>query len=380
MLSMFTKVRVVVFVLLAVVVLAFTGIRYGGVGRFFGAPGYYVVNVDLADGGGLYPNADVTYRGVTVGRVGAMTLTGSGVRAELDINDSAPRIPADVEAVVADLSAVGEQYLDLRPRTGSGPYLAADDTIGQASTQIPQPVTDLLTNVDALARSLPAGSLQTVVNELYQAFNGQGPNLQTLLSASSSFTSAASSDITPTSELINEGQGVLGTQEQETSAIESFASTARLFAQQLDSSDSDLRRLITATPQAMQQVIGLLQDNDPDLGLTLANLLTTSDIALTRQPALKELLSVLPAAVAAGNTVITKNGSNFGLTLTFFNPLPCTDGYQGTVYRNGLDTGPAPPLNTAAHCASPPGTGIDVRGSANAPSSGGVPSAAKPKS
>jgi phospholipid/cholesterol/gamma-HCH transport system substrate-binding protein len=380
MLSMFTKVRVVVFALLAVAVLAFTGIRYANVGRFFGAPGYYVVNVDLADGGGLYPNADVTYRGVTVGRVGAMTLTGSGVRAELDISDSAPRIPARVQAVVADLSAVGEQYLDLRPDTSSGPYLAANDVIAQPDTQIPQPVTDLLTNVDALARSLPAGSLQTVVNELYQAFNGQGPNLQTLLAASSSFTSAASSDITPTSELINEGQGVLATQQQETSAIESFASTAQLFAQQLDNSDSDLRRLITATPQAMQQVIGLLQDNDPNLGLSLANLLTTSDIALTRQPALKELLSVLPAAVAAGNTVITKNGSNFGLTLTFFNPLPCTDGYQGTVYRNGLDTSPAPPLNTAAHCASPSSTGIDVRGSANAPSGGGVPSAAKPKS
>jgi phospholipid/cholesterol/gamma-HCH transport system substrate-binding protein len=250
--------------------------------------------------------------------------------------------------------------------------------IAQPDTQIPQPVTDLLTNVDALARSLPAGSLRTVVNELYQAFNGQGPNLQSLLTASSSFTSAASNDITPTSELINEGQGVLATQQQETSAIESFASTAQLFAQQLDNSDSDLRRLITATPQAMQQVIGLLQDNDPNLGLTLANLLTTSDIGLTRQPALKELLSVLPAAVAVGNTVTTKNGSNFGLTVTFFNPLPCTNGYQGTKYRNGLDTSPAPPLNTAAHCASPPSTGIDVRGSANAPSGGGVPPAAKP--
>jgi phospholipid/cholesterol/gamma-HCH transport system substrate-binding protein len=378
MLTMFTKVRVVVFALLAVVVLAFTGIRYANVGRFFGAPGYYVVNVDLADGGGLYPNADVTYRGVTVGRVGAMTLTGNGVRAELDIDDSAPRIPVRVQAVVADLSAIGEQYLDLRPDTSSGPYLTANDVIAQPDTQIPQPVTDLLTNVDALARSLPAGSLQTVVNELYQAFNGQGPNLQTLLAASSSFTSAASSDITPTSELISEGQGVLATQQAETSAIESFATSAQLLAQQLDNSDSDLRRLITATPQAAQQVIGLLQDNDPDLGLTLANLLTTSDVALTRQPALKELLSVLPAVVAAGNTVITKNGSNFGLTLTFFNPLPCTDGYQGTVYRNGLDTSPAPPLNTAAHCASPPRTGIDVRGSANAPSGGGVPPAAKP--
>jgi phospholipid/cholesterol/gamma-HCH transport system substrate-binding protein len=378
MLSMFTKVRVVLFVLLAVVVLAYTGIRYANAGRFFGAPGYYVVNVDLADGGGLYPDADVTYRGVTVGRVGAMTLTGSGVRAELDISDSAPRIPANARAVVADLSALGEQYLDLRPERDSGPYLTANDVIAQPDTQIPQPVTTLLTNVDALARSLPAGSLRTVVNELYQAFNGQGPNLRTLLDASGSFTSAASNDITPTSKLIDEGQGVLATQQAETSAIESFAASAQLLAQQLDDSDSDLRRLITVTPQAAQQVIGLLQDNDPDLGLTLANLLTTSDVALTRQPALKELLSVLPAVVAAGNTVITKNSASFGLTLTFFNPSPCTDGYQGTIYRNGLDTSPAPPLNTAAHCASPPRTGIDVRGSANAPSGGGVPPAAKP--
>jgi phospholipid/cholesterol/gamma-HCH transport system substrate-binding protein len=367
MLSMFTKVRVAVFVVLAVLVLGYTGIRYANAGRFFGAPGYYVVSVDLADGGGLYPNADVTYRGVTVGRVGTMTLTGSGVRAELDISDSAPRIPASVQAVVADLSALGEQYLDLRPDTSSGPYLTANDVIAQQDTQIPQPVTDLLTNVDALARSLPAGSLQTVVNELYQAFNGQGPNLQALLDASSSFTNAANSNITPTSKLITEGQGVLATQQAETSAIESFAASARLLAQQLDNSDSDLRSLITTTPQAAQQVVGLLQDNDPDLGLTLANLLTTSDIALTRQPALKELLSVLPAVTAAGDTVVTKNGANFGLTLTFFNPLPCTDGYQGTIHRNGLDTSPAPPLNTGAHCASPPSTGIDVRGSANAP-------------
>lgn len=378
MLTMFTKVRVVVFAVLAVAVLAFTGIRYANVGKFFGAPGYYVVNVDLAQAGGLYTDADVTYRGVSVGRVGSISLAGSGVRAQLDISDSAPRIPSSVEAVVADLSAVGEQYLDLRPRTVSGPYLAAGDTVSQPNTQIPQPVTDVLKNVDALATSLPAGSLRTVVNELYKAFNGQGPNLGALLDASSSFTSAASRDIIPTTQLIHEGQGVLATQQAETGAIESFATSARLLAQQLDSSDSDLRRLITATPQAMQQVIGLLRDNDPDLGLTLANLLTTSDVALTRQSALKELLSVLPAAVAAGNTVVTSNGTSFGLTLTFFNPLPCTAGYQGTTYRNGLDTGPAPPLNTAAHCASPPSTGKDVRGSANAPSGGGVPPAAKP--
>jgi len=43
------------------------------------------------------------------------------VQAQLDISDSAPRIPADTRAVVADLSAVRETYVALRPRTAAGP-------------------------------------------------------------------------------------------------------------------------------------------------------------------------------------------------------------------------------------------------------------------
>ncbi len=66
------------------------------------------------------------------------------------------------------------------------------------------------------------------------------------------------------------------------------------------------------------------------------------------------------------------------MALTFFSPLPCTAGYGGTVYRNGLDTGPAPALNTSARCAAPASSGVDVRGSAHAPSGGGVPPAAQP--
>lgn len=377
MLTLLTKIKVVVFALLAIAVLAYTGIRYANVGRFFGVPGYYVVQVDLAQAGGLYTDADVTYRGVTVGRVGSLSLTGSGVQADLDINDSAPKIPADSQAVVADLSAVGEQYLDLRPATSSGPYLTGDSVISEADTQIPQPVTNLLTNVDALAKSLPAASLQTVVNELYQGFNGQGQDLQKLLDDFSAYSKAADENITPTSDLIDEGQGVLATQEDDSSEIESFATSVNLLAQQLESSDPDIRALIAAAPAAAAQASDLLNDNDPDLGLTIANLLTTSEVADSRQPALEELLSALPAVAAAGDTVVTKDGANFGLTLTFFDPLPCTDGYQGTTYENGTDTKPGT-LNTSARCASSPSTGIDVRGSANAPSGGGVPSAAKP--
>jgi len=101
-------------------------------------------------------------------------------------------------------------------------------------------------------------------------------------------------------------------------------------------------------------------------------------VSLTRGNNINELLSALPAAIAAGSTVITTKGARFGVALTFFNPLPCTAGYQGTKIRNGLDTSPGPPLNTKAKCTSPPSSGINVRGSANAPPGGGVPPAASP--
>lgn len=378
MIRVSTWIRVGVFAALAVVVLAYTGIHYANIGKYFGAPGYYVVKVNLAQGGGLYQDADVTYRGVTVGKVGSLTLNGSGVQADLDINDSAPKIPADSQAVVADLSAMGEQYLDLRPRSSSGPYLAADDTIAEDETQTPQLVTNLLENVDSLARSLPASSLQTVVNELYTGFNGEGENLQTLLDQSSDYAQAASENITPTTQLIDEGQTVLATQNEDSGEIESFAGSLALLAQQLESSDPDLRSLITTTPQAMEQVQGLIDDNDPDLGLDVANLLTTSEVTDGRQPALAELLDVLPAVSAIGDTVVTKDGANFGLTLTFFNPLPCTDGYQGTTYQNGDTTTQKTPLNTSASCTAPLSTGQDVRGSAHAPAGTAVPTAATP--
>ena len=66
--------------------------------------------------------------------------------------------------------------------------------------------------------------------------------------------------------------------------------------------------------------------------------------------------------------MITSKGARFGVALTFFNPLPCTAGYQGTKVRNGLDTSPGPALNTNARCTSPASSGINVRGSAHAPS------------
>jgi len=381
MLTVGIKIKLIAFALLAVAVLAFTAVRYANLGHLFGLSGYYTVKMELPNAGGLFPNADVTYRGVSVGRVGTMGLTATGIVVDLNISNSAPKIPSSgLQATVADLSAVGEEYVNLRPQTSQGPYLAAKSVIPERDTQVPPPITSVLTSINTLVTSVPQQSLRTLVAELGNAFQGQGPNLQVLLDNSSTLTHAASEDIPQTTKLIGDGQTVLATQAADTAAIRSFGRNAALLASQLASSDSDLRRLIINTPQAALQVTGLLRDNNVSLSAVIANLLTTSNVTLTRQPALEEMLSALPAAVAAGSTVINSHGANFGVALTFFNPLPCTAGYGGTVYRNGLDLSPSQPLNTGAKCTLPASSGVNVRGSAHAPSGGAVPPATRPGS
>ncbi len=377
MLTTATKLKLIAFALLSVLVVGYTGIHYANLGRYVGLSGYYVVQLDLAQAGGIFPDADVTYRGVSVGRVGAIQLTATGVEANLDISDSAPPIPARLQAAVADLSAVGEQYVDLRPETTSGPYLSAGSVIPERDTELPLPVTSLLTSVNTLAVSLPLGTLRDLLNELATGFAGQGADLAGILDGNHALVQALAATAPQTITLLTDGKTVLATQIAESGALSSFAASARLLARQLKESDPDLRSLITAAPQVGAQVADLLADTNPGLAVLIANLLTTSEVTATRGQALEELLSALPADIAAGSTVITSEGANFGMALTFFSPLPCTAGYGGTVYRNGLDTSPAP-LNTSAACTLPASSGVDVRGSANAPSGGGVPPAALP--
>jgi phospholipid/cholesterol/gamma-HCH transport system substrate-binding protein len=376
MLTVGTRIKNIVFLIAGALAIGYVGLNYADLGGYVGYRDYYVVQADLAEAGGLAENADVTYRGTSVGRVGELHLTGDGVLADLKIKKSAPRIPARTRAVVANRSAIGEQYIDLRPATSAGPFLAAGSVIPRASTATPAPVTDLLTSLNDLAESVPTEALRTVVGELGRAFAGQGPNLQVLLDESRSLTRAANENAGPTTSLIGDGETVLRTQNEEAASLKAFGRNARLLSEQLRTSDPAFRELVSTAPGAAGEFRTLVRALDPSLSVLVANLLTTSNLLEPRGDGLEQLLAKLPDAVASGKSVVQDGKLNFGMVTTFFDPPNCTSGYGGTKYRNGLDTSPAPALNTAAHCAAPPSSGINVRGAANAPRAP-VPAAAR---
>jgi phospholipid/cholesterol/gamma-HCH transport system substrate-binding protein len=267
---------------------------------------------------------------------------------------------------VANRSAVGEQYVDLRPRRPDGPTLHQGSVIPQQATKVPLPVQTLLTNIDSLVQSVPADKLTSLVDELDTATLGTTTDLQTLLDSTHSFVDAATQHMPQLTQLVADSTTVLHTQNDEAQALTQFGADAKLIADQLARSDADLRSLIGTVPQLSTQVSQLIRDIDPSLGVLIANLLTTSTVALGRHDAIQQLLISTPPAIAAGTGAVADGTANFGLSLTFFDPIGCTAGYDGTDRRTGLDT-TTTPLNTQARCTLPPSSGTGVRGAQNAP-------------
>src|SRR6201999_4510382 len=86
MLTRTVRIQVFAFVVLSLVAVAFVGGNYAGLDRLLGNDSF-AVRLQLADGGGIFTNSEVTYRGVAVGRVGELRLTDDGMEADLVISD-----------------------------------------------------------------------------------------------------------------------------------------------------------------------------------------------------------------------------------------------------------------------------------------------------
>ena len=152
-LTRFVRNQLIIFTIASIVGVAVMVFTYMQLPALLGI-GHIKVTLELPAAGGLYRFSNVTYRGVQIGEVREVKLTEKGAEAKLTL-DTSPKIPADLQADVRSVSAVGEQYVDLRPRTDSGPYLRDGSVITMDNTTIPQQVGPMLDQVSKLVDSIP---------------------------------------------------------------------------------------------------------------------------------------------------------------------------------------------------------------------------------
>jgi virulence factor Mce-like protein len=381
-----TRLQLIAFAMVALLGISFVSFRYVGLGRLLFGDGYDVA-AEFSDSGGIFVNAEVTYRGVAVGRVSDMQLTHDGVRVTLNVDPAAPDIPADARAVVANRSAVGEQYVDLRPDSARGPFLHDGSVIPRDRTSIPIPVEQLLLHLDGLVGSVSPDDLRTVVDELGTAFNGAGDDLGRLLDNGDLLLARAEQSLPQTLRLITDGQTVLDTQAESRSAIQSWAADLRKVTDTLVSSDPDLRSLVVDAPDAGAALQSLVSDAGPGLGSLVRYVDVLNKVTIPRLDGVQQLLVTYPEVVSGSFSVVRRDPdgqmrAHFGFVVNADDPRACTSGYVSTgstpspgavasvdtgkvacQVRDGVDPSPGDGVDES---------GSDIRGSQNIGSAGGV--------
>ena len=300
----------------ALVVVALLGvyfIAFDVIGWRIGAQAF-TVTVDLPRGGGLYSDGFVTYRGVDVGRISAMSLSPSGAVATLAI-DPGTEIPANAIAQVHELSVAGEQYLDLVPTSARGPDLHAGSVIPENRTVVPVSVFQLLSDAGQLIGSIKSSEVQTITDALGSGFNDTGQALRNITVAGQHLIAALQAAQAETVTLINSGGSVLSTEEASSASIISFSHSLATITGQLSASNADLVAVLdngVPTEQAIEQFV---QTDGAALVTLIKELDGLSDVAMAQQPAVVSLLQQLPAFV--NNIADTASGGSVAVNIYY---------------------------------------------------------------
>ncbi|KBL35647.1 MCE-family protein Mce4F [Mycobacterium tuberculosis UT0084] len=330
MIDRLAKIQLSIFAVITVITLSVMAIFYLRLPATFGI-GTYGVSADFVAGGGLYKNANVTYRGVAVGRVESVGLNPNGVTAHMRLN-SGTAIPSNVTATVRSVSAIGEQYIDLvPPENPSSTKLRNGFRIQRQNTRIGQDVADLLRQAETLLGSLGDTRLRELLHEAFIATNGAGPELARLIESARLLVDEANANYPQVSQLIDQAGPFLQAQIRAGGDIKSLADGLARFTWQLRAADPRLRDTLADAPDAIDEANTAFSGIRPSFPALAASLANLGRVGVIYHKSIEQLLVVFPALFAAIITsaggVPQDEGAKLDFKIDLHDPPPCMTGF-----------------------------------------------------
>lgn len=372
MLKAQVKRQLVIFSILTAVALLVLGVYYLRLPTLAGL-GQYTLKATLPEAGGLYKTANVTYRGVIIGRVTSVEPTEAGAEATMRISDKY-KIPADATANVHSVSAIGEQYLDLSSNSDAGHYLKPGQTITKST--VPAAIGPALDAAERGLAALPAGKIAAALDETAVAVGGLGPSLQRLVDATQLIAGDFKENLGAVDDIITRSTPIIDSQVQSGDAIAQWARNLNALSSQAASRDETARHILHDLPPLLDQVHTVFAESKDSLPQMMANMSILTEMSKRYSGNLEQVLVFLPQAASIIQTVSSTypGRASLGVALGAFPagvsvnyPPPCLTGYlPASEWRAFADTSPAELPNV--YCKIPQDTpSNNVRGVRNLP-------------
>lgn len=122
------------------------------------------LSMAVANVNGLVVGSNVLLRGVPVGKVTAIDTTVDAATVDFYI-DGAHQIPVDSTVRLDNLSALGETYIGLFPRTSGGPVLTDGQHLAAEAVTQPPTISDLAVSMGRLLQQADPAQLTRIVAE-----------------------------------------------------------------------------------------------------------------------------------------------------------------------------------------------------------------------
>jgi phospholipid/cholesterol/gamma-HCH transport system substrate-binding protein len=366
MLTPFIRRQLVLFGILTVIALLVLGVYYLQIPSLVGV-GRYTLKAELPASGGLYPTANVTYRGITIGKVTAVEPTEQGAEATMSI-DSRYKIPIDATANVHSVSAVGEQYLDLESTGNPGKFLSSGQTITKGT--VPSEIGPALDTANRGLAVLPKDKISLLLDETAQSVGGLGPALQRLVDSTQAIVGDFRTNITNVNDIIQNSGPILDSQVNSGDAIERWARNLNRLAAQSAANDQHVKSILSQAAPTADLVNDVFNDVRESLPQTLANLEVVIELLKRYHTGVEQVLVFLPQGASIAQTVAAPfpNQAALDLNLSINQPPPCLTGFiPASEWRSPADTS-LQPLPSGTYCKIPMDTPANsVRGSRNIP-------------
>jgi phospholipid/cholesterol/gamma-HCH transport system substrate-binding protein len=144
------------------------------------------LSMDVPDVNGIVVDSNVLLRGAPVGKVVKTSTSAQAATIDFWV-DGNYHVPVDTEVRLENLSALGESYIELMPRSDGGQMLRDNQRISAKSVVQPPSISELATSVVRVLNQLDPDALKRIISESDAALPDPNVVLPNLVRASTVF-------------------------------------------------------------------------------------------------------------------------------------------------------------------------------------------------
>lgn len=331
-------------------------------------------------GEGLHPGSAVVFRGVQVGRVSTVSLYQNEAKVTVLIEPTF-KVPVSSTATIQPVNLFGAEQVSISSPHGNsdaGPYLSPGATFAHAKSS--DELADLFAAATPLLDQINTNQLSTMLGELAQASQGEGPQIAAGIDAGTQL--AGLLDRTLNAQIL-----ALDSFAKFTNAVAPAAGDLNNLNTQINAGlpgfnaeEADYQNLINTLVPFSDRLASLLATYHPDIATILTSGDNVSRVLLAQQDAIGQVINGAYhyfQKIAQGTSGVYKlpDGSTYGYFNTFIlfsdvNNLICNliaPPTGGMSYLEPLQQALAG-AGSAFNCASQLSTFAALQGNSSTPS------------